>query len=90
MKIVSLFESVLTKLAGIPGLQFLSGYVHEYRYRQTAVQQSMSKYQGYVASARGAAEDVRGAVATEEQATEDDNDDDIEEEDEDDFETYMQ
>jgi hypothetical protein len=87
MRIFSLVENVLMKLAGIPGLQFLSSYVREFHYRQTNVQQSVSKYKGYVHSARGAAAEVKGACKTEQSS--DDEEEEIEEED-DEFETFMQ
>lgn len=100
MRIFSLVENVIAKLGAIPGLQFLGRYVQDFRNRQTVVQQSVSRYQGYVQSARGAAADVKEAAGSKRQTTDDDDEyeedideeyeEDIEEDAEDDFESYMQ
>jgi hypothetical protein len=87
MKLISLVESVMTRMAVVPGFQFLGRYVAEIQHRRTVVKQVATKYGGYVHSARGAAAEVKQAVATEQQP--DDDEEEVEEED-DDFETFMQ
>jgi hypothetical protein len=82
----------MVRLSGLPGLQFLGHYVTEYQNRRTVVKQTVSRYQSYVQTVRGTAEDVKKASSDSKKEEEDDPvEEDVENYyEEDDDESYLQ
>jgi hypothetical protein len=91
MNLLSLFENVLVKLSGLPGLQFLGRYVSEYHSRRTQVGQTAARYRSYVQTVRGTASDVKSATrgAKTEQES-DQEEEEVEDYNEEDDESYLQ
>ena len=66
MKFSQLISGVMVKLAVIPGLGFLQGYVMAAKGMKTRFGQRVGDYEAYAAGATSAYQDVRGGEGSEE------------------------
>jgi hypothetical protein len=87
MKLLHVVENVMMKLSGIPGLDFLRRYVHDYQSFRSEQFRKVDEYKGYVRAARDAGKDVAQAARGEKREEPVDDDEYVEEED-DDLESY--
>jgi hypothetical protein len=79
MKFFSLVESVMMKLSGVPGLDFLRRYVQEINSTRGEYVRRYGEYKGYVRSARDAGGEVAQAARGAKREEPEDDDDYVEE-----------